>query len=235
MIIRNKVAINNISFEFDLFSNVSIENCRINTTIFTIDGTPIGGVSSDSYFSTSINQRKKVTLSLHDHHLVPGKYYASFSVGIGNYLTGQRDFEVVQQAVFFSIVSDNGSETITPNMHNGELERLLAIEDFCEKHGIDETRKKHLALYIEEFGGKIPDSVGIPEEQPRQAAQSAVCKINIDSDGRLAMTAAIRKFFAENPSKFDPREYLGPAREELKKMYMNKNINVLGSAGHAFD
>ena len=99
-------------------------------------------------------------------------------------------------------------------------------------HGSSSVPIEYVRI-IEQFGGKIPDSVGIPEEQLRKAAQSAVCKINIDSDGRLAMTAAIRKFFAENPSKFDPREYLGPAREELKKMYMHKNIEVLGSAGCA--
>ncbi|MBQ6056074.1 MAG: class II fructose-1,6-bisphosphate aldolase [Treponema sp.] len=86
---------------------------------------------------------------------------------------------------------------------------------------------------IEQYGGKIPDSVGIPEEQLRKAAKSAVCKINIDSDGRLAMTAAVRKVLAENPGEFDPRKYLGPARDELKKMYMHKNIEVLGSAGKA--
>jgi fructose-bisphosphate aldolase class II len=75
--------------------------------------------------------------------------------------------------------------------------------------------------------------VGIPEEQLRKAAKSAVCKINIDSDGRLAMTALIRKVLAEKPDEFDPRKYLGPARDELKKMYSAKNINVLGSAGKA--
>lgn len=101
-------------------------------------------------------------------------------------------------------------------------------------HGSSSVPIEYVRI-IEQFGGKIPDSVGIPEEQLRKAAKSAVCKINIDSDGRLAMTAAIRKFFAENPGKFDPREYLGPAREELKKMYMHKNIEVLGSAGHALD
>ena len=84
---------------------------------------------------------------------------------------------------------------------------------------------------IEEFGGKLSGSVGIPEEQLRKAAKSAVCKINIDSDGRLAMTAAIRKVFAEHPEEFDPRKYLGPARDELKKLYMHKNKEVLGSAG----
>jgi len=86
---------------------------------------------------------------------------------------------------------------------------------------------------IEKYGGKVPDSVGIPEEQLRKAAKSAVCKINIDSDGRMAMTAAIRKVFVEEPSEFDPRKYLGPAREELKKMYARKNEEVLGSAGKA--
>jgi len=84
---------------------------------------------------------------------------------------------------------------------------------------------------IEEFGGKLSGSVGIPEEQLRKAAKSAVCKINIDSDGRLAMTAAVRKVFAEHPEEFDPRKYLGPARDELKKLYMHKNKEVLGSAG----
>lgn len=86
---------------------------------------------------------------------------------------------------------------------------------------------------ITQFGGKLKDTVGIPEEQLRRAAKSAVCKINIDSDGRLAMTAAIRKVFAENPAEFDPRKYLGPARDELKKLYMHKNKEVLGSAGQA--
>jgi fructose-bisphosphate aldolase class II len=86
---------------------------------------------------------------------------------------------------------------------------------------------------IEQFGGKMKDTVGIPEEQLRKAAKSAVCKINIDSDGRLAMTAVIRKVFAESPAEFDPRKYLGPARDELKKLYMHKNINVLGSANQA--
>ena len=101
-------------------------------------------------------------------------------------------------------------------------------------HGSSSVPMEYVRI-IEQFGGKIPDSVGIPEEQLRKAAKSAVCKINIDSDGRLAMTAAIRKFFAEHPDKFDPREYLGPAREELKKMYMHKCTDVLGSAGHALD
>ncbi|WP_191014617.1 class II fructose-bisphosphate aldolase [Treponema zioleckii] len=101
-------------------------------------------------------------------------------------------------------------------------------------HGSSSVPIEYVKI-IEQFGGKIPDSVGIPEEQLRKAAKSAVCKINIDSDGRLAMTAMIRKVFAEHPDEFDPRKYLGPARDELKKMYARKNIEVLGSAGHALD
>lgn len=101
-------------------------------------------------------------------------------------------------------------------------------------HGSSSVPIQYVKM-IEQYGGKIPDSVGIPEEQLRKAAKSAVCKINIDSDGRLAMTAIIRKVLAENPGEFDPRKYLGPARDELKKMYMHKNIDVLGSAGHALD
>ena len=76
---------------------------------------------------------------------------------------------------------------------------------------------------------KLPDAVGIPEEQLREAAKSAVCKINIDSDSRLAMTAAIRKYFDEHPEHFDPRQYLKPARENMKKMYIHKIMDVLGS------
>jgi len=86
---------------------------------------------------------------------------------------------------------------------------------------------------INSNGGKLKAAVGIPSEQLRKAAKSAVCKINIDSDGRLVMTAMVRKTFNEKPEEFDPRKYLGPAREELIKMMIDKNENVLGSAGKA--
>ena len=92
-----------------------------------------------------------------------------------------------------------------------------------------------LVQIINSNGGKLKDAIGIGEDQLREAARSAVCKINIDSDGRLAMTAAIRKVFCEKPDEFDPRKYLGPARDALKALYVRKNKEVLGSAGHAFD
>ncbi len=99
-------------------------------------------------------------------------------------------------------------------------------------HGSSSVPMQYVRM-IEMYGGKLSDSVGIPEEQLRKAAKSAVCKINIDSDGRLAMTAMIRKVLSEKPDEFDPRKYLGPARDELKKLYMHKNLEVLGSAGKA--
>lgn len=82
---------------------------------------------------------------------------------------------------------------------------------------------------INKYGGALKAAVGIPEEELRKAAKSAVCKINIDSDSRLAMTAAVRKAFAENPAEFDPRKYLGPARDSMEKLYSEKILHVLGS------
>ncbi len=90
-----------------------------------------------------------------------------------------------------------------------------------------------LVKIINANGGKLKDAVGIPEDQLRKAAASAVCKVNIDSDGRLAMTAAVRKAMVDNPAEFDPRKYLGPARDRLKELYKHKITDVLGSAGKA--
>jgi fructose-bisphosphate aldolase class II len=99
-------------------------------------------------------------------------------------------------------------------------------------HGSSSVVPEYVKI-INEHGGKLKAAVGIPAEQLRRAAKSAVCKINIDSDGRLVLTAIIRKVLAEKPEEFDPRKYLGPARDELVKMMIDKNQNVLGSAGQA--
>ena len=95
-------------------------------------------------------------------------------------------------------------------------------------HGASSVSQDAVKI-INENGGKMPDAIGIPEEQLRKAARMAVCKINIDSDIRLAMTAGIRKVFTENPSAFDPREYLKVGREEVRKMVAHKILDVLGS------
>ena len=99
-------------------------------------------------------------------------------------------------------------------------------------HGSSSVPQNYVKM-INENGGRMPDAVGIPEEQLRHAAELSVCKINIDSDLRLAMTGTIRKFFAEHPDKFDPREYLKPARANIKELVRHKLIDVLGCAGKA--
>lgn len=147
-----------------------------------------------------------------------------------------------------SIGTSHGANKFTPEQCTRDANGILIppplrfdiLKEIEEKlpgfpivlHGSSSVPQEYVKI-INEHGGKLKDAVGIPEEQLREAAKSAVCKINIDSDGRLAMTAAIRQFFDEQPDKFDPRQYLGPAREELKKLYMHKVNDVLGSAGKA--
>ena len=99
-------------------------------------------------------------------------------------------------------------------------------------HGASSVVQSYVEL-INNYGGKMDGAVGVPEEQLRRAAKSAVCKINIDSDGRLAVTAKVREFLANNPAEFDPRKYLGAARKELIELIKHKNEAVLGSAGKA--
>ena len=99
-------------------------------------------------------------------------------------------------------------------------------------HGSSSVPQEYVKM-INEHGGKMPDAIGIPEEELRHAAELSVCKINIDSDLRLTMTGTIRKFFEEHPDKFDPREYLKPARANIKALVRHKLIHVLGCAGKA--
>jgi len=99
-------------------------------------------------------------------------------------------------------------------------------------HGASSVMPEYVEM-INQHGGNLEGAVGVSEDQLRRAAASAVCKVNIDSDGRLAVTGVIRKCFAEDPKNFDPRKYLGPAREALKQLIIHKNEKVLGSAGKA--
>ncbi len=99
-------------------------------------------------------------------------------------------------------------------------------------HGASSVNQEHIKM-INEFGGEMPDAIGIPEDMLRQAASMAVCKINVDSDIRIAMTAAVRKHFAENPADFDPRKYLTPARNAIEEVVSHKIETVLGCAGKA--
>lgn len=99
-------------------------------------------------------------------------------------------------------------------------------------HGSSSVPQDYVEM-INTFGGKMPGAIGVPEDQLRHAASLSVCKINIDSDLRLAMTGTIRKFFSEHPDKFDPREYLKPARANIKELVRHKLVNVLGCSGKA--
>lgn len=147
-----------------------------------------------------------------------------------------------------SIGTSHGANKFTPEQCTRNADGILIppplrfdILEECEKripgfpivlHGASSVPPE-LVKIINGNGGKLKDAVGIPEEQLRRAAASAVCKVNIDSDGRLAMTAAVRKVFADSPAEFDPRKYLGPARDSLKELYKHKIVNVLGSANKA--
>ena len=99
-------------------------------------------------------------------------------------------------------------------------------------HGSSSVPEEYVEM-CNTYGGKLPNAIGIPESELRKASKSAVCKINIDSDSRLAFTGAVRKHFAEHPDHFDPRQYCGDARKEMIKMYTHKIVNVLGSKGKA--
>ena len=99
-------------------------------------------------------------------------------------------------------------------------------------HGSSSVPQEYVEM-VNTYGGKMPGAIGVPEDQLRQAARSAVCKINIDSDLRLAMTATIRKYFAEHPADFDQRQYLKPARAAIKEMVKHKIVDVLGCDGKA--
>jgi fructose-bisphosphate aldolase class II len=147
-----------------------------------------------------------------------------------------------------SIGTSHGANKFTPAQCTRNTDGVLVppplrfdILEECEKripgfpivlHGASSVPAE-LVKIINSNGGKLKDAVGIPEDQLRRAAASAVCKVNIDSDGRLAMTASIRKTMMDNPAEFDPRKYLGPARDQLKELYKHKIINVLGSVNKA--
>lgn len=123
---------------------------------------------------------------------------------------------------------------VPPPLAFDVLEKVEAkLPDFpIVLHGSSSVPQEYVDI-INENGGKLPDAIGIPEEELRKAAKMDVCKINIDSDSRLAMTAAVRKVLNEKPGEFDPRKYLGPARDEMEKLYKHKILNVLGSDGKA--
>ena len=139
-----------------------------------------------------------------------------------------------------SIGTSHGAYKFKPGQHPRiRLDILHEIEKRIPgfpivMHGSSSVPQEWVKI-INQYGGQLDDAIGIPEDQIREAVKSAVCKVNIDSDGRLAMTGAIRRHLAEHPKDFDPRQYLGPARTALKELYLHKVSNeVLNSAGHSW-
>ena len=210
-------------------------------------------------FEDNIALTKKVVEYAHAHGVsVEGELGVFAGVEddvVAEHHTYTRPEEVVEfvqrtgvDSLAISIGTSHGANKFTPAQCTRDENGLLVppplrfdILEEIEKqipgfpivlHGASSVPQEYVET-INKYGGTLKDSIGIPEEQLRKAAASAVCKINIDSDGRLAMTAAVREVFATQPGEFDARKYLGPAREELKKLYAHKTVNVLGSAGKA--
>ena len=176
----------------------------------------------------------------------------SFESGHESYTRPEEVEEFVDRtgcdSLAIAIGTSHGAYKFTPDQCTRNADGILVppplrfdVLEECMKrlpefpivlHGSSSVPQEFVKM-VNQYGGNMPDAVGIPEEQLRKAAELAVCKINIDSDIRLAMTGNIRKYMAEHPDHFDPRQYLKPARQAVKDMVAHKIVNVLGSNGKA--
>jgi fructose-bisphosphate aldolase, class II len=165
----------------------------------------------------------------------------------GHYTNPQQAVEFVKRSgvdsLAIAIGNSHGAYKFKGEQHL-DLERLKAIKQALMEAGLGDyplvlhgasSVPKDLVEEINKHGGKLADAAGVPEADIEVARRTGCTKVNIDTDLRLAMTAAIRKVFAENPKEFDPRKYLGPARAKVKELVRHKVRNVLCCAGHAFD
>ena len=214
---------------------------------------------SSHSFEENIAITKKVVEYAHDHGVtVEGELGTlagiedEVSHAVGSYTRPEEVEEFVKRtgvdSLAIAIGTSHGAYKFTPDQCTVNEKGILVppalrfdiLEDVSRRlgnfpivlHGSSSVPQEYVAM-VNQFGGKMPNAIGVPEEQLREAARLAVCKINIDSDLRLAMTGTIRKFFSEHPDKFDPREYLKPARANIKEVVRHKLINVLGCAGKA--
>ena len=216
---------------------------------------------SSHSFEENIAESKKVAEYAHDHGVVVEAELGTLAgieddvkVEAGNesYTRPEEVEEFVSRtgvdSLAIAIGTSHGAYKFTPEQCTRNEKGILVppplrfdVLEECMKripgfpivlHGSSSVPQEFVAE-INKYGGNMPGAIGIPEEQLRQAARSAVCKINIDSDIRLAMTAVIRKYFAEHPDHFDPRQYLKPARQAVKDMVAHKIVDVLGCNGKA--
>ena len=210
-------------------------------------------------FADNIELTKKVVEYAHDHGVVVEGELGTLagiedevSHAVGSYTRPEEVYEFVTKtgvdSLAIAIGTSHGAYKFKPEQCTLNEQGILVPPalrfDILEEvskclpnfpivlHGSSSVPQEYVKM-VHEFGGKMPNAIGVPEEQLREAAKLAVCKINIDSDLRLAMTGTIRKFFAEHPEKFDPREYLKPARANIKELVRHKLRDVLGCAGKA--
>ena len=236
----------------------SFETCKS-----CIDGgfTSVMIDASSKSFEENIAITKKVVEYAHDHGVVVEAELGSLagiedevnvSAEAASYTRPEEVEEFVARtgcdSLAIAIGTSHGAYKFTPEQCTVNEQGILVppalrfdvLEEITKKlpgfpivlHGSSSVPQNYVAM-VNANGGKMPNAIGVPEEQLRKAAGLSVCKINIDSDLRLAMTGTIRQFMNENPSKFDPREYLKPARANIKEMVRHKLINVLGCAGKA--
>ena len=210
-------------------------------------------------FADNIELTKKVVEYAHDHGVVVEGELGTLagiedevSHAVGSYTRPEEVYEFVTKtgvdSLAIAIGTSHGAYKFKPEQCTLNEQGILVPPalrfDILEEvskclpnfpivlHGSSSVPQEYVKM-VNEFGGKMPNAIGVPEEQLREAAKLAVCKINIDSDVRLAMTGTIRKFVAEHPEKFDPREYLKPARANIKELVRHKLRDVLGCAGKA--
>ena len=210
-------------------------------------------------FKENIELTKKVVEYAHDHGVVVEGELGTLagiedevSHAVGSYTRPEEVEEFVQKtgvdSLAIAIGTSHGAYKFKPEQCTRNEKGILVppalrfdiLKEVSNRlpgfpivlHGSSSVPQEYVQM-VNEFGGKMPNAIGVPEEQLLEAAKLSVCKINIDSDLRLAMTGTIRKFFAEHPDKFDPREYLKPARANIKELVRHKLKDVLGCAGKA--
>ena len=236
----------------------SFETCKS-----CIDGgfTSVMIDASSKSFEENIAITRKVVEYAHDHGVVVEAELGSLagiedevnvSAEAASYTRPEEVEEFVTRtgcdSLAIAIGTSHGAYKFTPEQCTRNEQGILVppalrfdvLEEVTKRlpgfpivlHGSSSVPQEYVKM-VNENGGKMPNAIGVPEEQLRKAASLSVCKINIDSDLRLAMTGTIRKFYNDEPSKFDPREYLKPARANIKEIVRHKLVNVLGCAGKA--
>lgn len=217
--------------------------------------------ASSKPFAENIEITKKVVEYAHDHGVVVEAELGTLagveddvkvSAEDSSYTRPEEVEEFVSKtgcdSLAIAIGTSHGAYKFTPEQCTRNAEGILVppplrfdvLEEVSKRlpgfpivlHGSSSVPQEYVKM-INTHGGNMPDAIGVPEEQLRHAAELSVCKINIDSDLRLAMTGTIRQFFDDNPAKFDPREYLKPARSNIKELVRHKLVDVLGCAGKA--